>query len=82
MSIPDTTANGKRALELAIIHAFFLPGSAAHVAAAFSTGSKRLHASDIQRIWDAAKARGELPKISRPARGPRDHRAKRQRAGA
>lgn len=77
---PDTTPNGKRALELAIIHAFFLPGSAAHVATAFSTGSKRLHARDIQRIWDAAKARGELPKINRSPRGPKEPAKGRVRA--
>lgn len=80
MSIPDTTPRGKRALELAIIHAFFLPGSAAHVATAFSTGEKKLHAADIRRIWDAAKARGELPKLNRPAGGPKDRMLKRERA--
>jgi len=66
---PDTR-QGKRALELAIIHAWFGPGSAAHIAQAFSTGAKTLHASDVQRIWDAAKQSGELPKINRPNGGP------------
>lgn len=79
MSIPDTSANGKRALELAIIQAFFLPGSAAHVATAFSTGARKLHARDIQRIWDAAKENGELPKLNRPPGGPKDRLLKRER---
>ena len=82
MSIPDTSPRGKRALELAIIHAFFLPGSAAHVATAFSTGARKLHAGDIRRIWDAAKEKGELPKINRPAGGPKDRVLKRARARA
>jgi hypothetical protein len=80
VSVPDTTPNGKRALELAIINAFFLPGSAAHVATAFSTGARRLHAGDIRRIWDTAKEKGELPKINRPTGGPKDRTLKRERA--
>ena len=68
---PDT-ANARRALELAIINAFFLPGSAAHFAVAFSTLTKKLHADDIYKIWEAAKARGDLPKIARPEGGPRE----------
>lgn len=60
MTVADTSPQAKRALELAIIGAFFLPGSAAHVATAFSTATRRLHASDVQRIWEAAKARGDL----------------------
>ncbi|MET4341985.1 hypothetical protein [Bradyrhizobium sp. RT9a] len=80
MSVADTSPRGKRALDLAIIHAFFLPGSAAHVATAFSTGGRKLHAGDIRRIWDAAKERGELPKINRPAGGPKDRMLKREQA--
>lgn len=65
--------NARRALELAIIGTFFQPNvSAATIAAAFSTGARKLHASDVQRIWDAAKERGDLPKINRPNRGPRE----------
>lgn len=62
----------KRALEIAIEQAFFLRGSAAHFATVFSTGAKKLHAADIQRIWDAAKEKGDLPKINRPRGGPRE----------
>lgn len=79
MSIPDITPRGKRALELAIIHAFFLPGSAAHVATAFSTGARKLHAGDVRRIWDAAKETGELPKINRPPGGPKERMLKWER---
>lgn len=72
ISAPDTP-KGKRALELAIINAFFQANaSAATIAAAFSTGARKLHASDVQRIWDAAKESGELPKINRPRRGPKE----------
>lgn len=75
ISAPDTP-KGKRALELAIINAFFKPDtSAATIAAAFSTGARKLHAKDVQRIWDAAKAKGELPKLKRPNRGPRVRRS-------
>lgn len=69
---PRDTPNARRALELAIINAFFLPGTAAHVATAFSTGAKKLHAGDVTRIWAKAKERGELPKIDRPAGGPKE----------
>lgn len=68
---PRETPNAKRALELAITAAFFKPGSAAHIATAFSTGGKKLHAADVQRIWSNAKASGELPDINRPKGGPR-----------
>ena len=69
------TPKAKRALELAIIGAFFQPNvSAATIAAAFSTGAKKLHAADVQRIWDAAKESGDLPRINRPTRGPRERR--------
>ncbi len=71
ISAPDTP-QAARALELAIIEAFFLPGTAAHFAVAFSTGTKKLHADDIYRIWDKAKEAGDLPKLERPAGGPRD----------
>lgn len=67
-----TASQEKRALELAIINAFFLPGSAAHFATAFSTGKKKLSAADINRIWARAKESGELPKINRPHNGPKD----------
>jgi hypothetical protein len=67
---PKTQAD--RALELAIEHAFFLPGSAAHIAAALSMRGKKLHASDVNRIWAEAKAAGRLPRIDRPPGGPRD----------
>ena len=66
------TPQAKRALELAIINAFFLPGTAAHFATAFSTGTRKLSASDIHRIWDDAKASGDLPRLERPPGGPRD----------
>ncbi len=66
------TPSARRALELAIINAFFLPGSAAHFAVAFSTVTKKLHADDIYKIWETAKAKGDLPKIDRPEGGPRD----------
>lgn len=79
---PRDTPNARRALELAIIHAFFLPGSAAHVATAFSTGGRRLHADDVRRIWDKAKAKGDLPKLKRPANGPKAGELKRVRAKA
>jgi len=66
------TPTATRALELAIINAFFQPNaSAATIAAAFSTGAKKLHAADVQRIWDAAKEKGDLPKLNRPRRGPK-----------
>jgi hypothetical protein len=72
MIATSNTKNAQRALELAIIEAFFLPGSAAHIATAFSTGAKRLHADDIYRIWEGAKARGDLPRLDRPDGGPRE----------
>jgi hypothetical protein len=69
------TPTARRALELAIINAFFQANaSAATIAAAFSTGAKRLHARDVQRIWDAAKESGDLPKLNRPNRGPKERR--------
>lgn len=71
ISAPDTK-QGRRALEIAIEQAFFLPGSAAHFATVFSTGAKKLHATDVRKIWDAAKERGDLPKINRPHGGPKD----------
>ncbi|WP_439392370.1 hypothetical protein ACRQ5Q_22505 [Bradyrhizobium sp. PMVTL-01] len=66
----DHSPRGKRALELAVINAFFAPGSAARIAAALSTPVRKLHAADVNRIWAAAKERGDLPKIDRPAKGP------------
>ncbi len=66
------TPQAKRALELAIINAFFLPGTAAHFATAFSTGTRKLSASDIYRIWEQAKASGDLPRLERPPGGPKD----------
>jgi hypothetical protein len=74
MIAPNEKPNAKRALELAITAAFFQPGSAAHVAQAFSTGSRKLHARDVKRIWDAAKEKGGLPKINRPPGGPKQRR--------
>lgn len=71
ISAPDTP-QGKRGLELAIIEAFFLPGTAAHFAVAFSTGTRKLHADDIYKIWEEAKAAGDLPRTERPQGGPRD----------
>lgn len=71
ISAPDTK-QGRRALELAIEQAFFLPGTAAHFATVFSTGAKKLHARDIWRIWDAARERGDLPALRRPPGGPKD----------
>jgi hypothetical protein len=77
---PDTP-QGKRALELAIINAFFQPHiTAAQIAVAFSTGAKKLHAADVQRIWDAAKESGDLPKINRPSGGPKERKSERARA--
>lgn len=73
IAAPDTK-QGRDALRLAIEQAFFLPGSAAHIATAFSTGGKKLRAGDIHRIWAEAKAAEppRLPKINRPPGGPRD----------
>lgn len=71
MAIADTSPSGKRALDLAIIHAFFAAGSASHIATAFSTGGRKLHAADVMRIWKRAKQNGELPNMARPARGPK-----------
>lgn len=71
ISTPDTP-QGRRGLELAIIAAFFLPGTAAHFAVAFSTVTRKLHADDIYKIWETAKANGDLPKLERPDGGPRD----------
>ena len=70
MASPDRP-NARRALELAIIHAFFLPGSAARIAQSLSTDARPLHASDVHKIWATAKENGDLPKIDRPAGGPR-----------
>ncbi len=61
----------QRALQLAIEGAFFLPGSAAHIATVFSTGGRRLHADDVNRMWSEAKQAGRLPKLNRPKNGPR-----------
>ncbi|MFZ5792345.1 MAG: hypothetical protein ACOY3L_16760 [Pseudomonadota bacterium] len=72
--VTDDSSTGKRALELAVTHAFFTPGSAAQIAAALSTKARKLHAADVRRIWRAAKERGELPKIVRPANGPQGRR--------
>lgn len=69
IAAPDTK-QGQGALRLAIEAAFFQTGSAAHIAQAFSTGGKTLHAADVQRIWDAAKDAGRIPKINRPKGGP------------
>jgi len=69
IAAPDTE-QARRALQLAIEAAFFQAGSAAHIAQAFSTGGKKLHAADINRIWDKAKEEGRLPKLNRPNRGP------------
>lgn len=71
MIAPGTSPKDKRALQLAIIAAFFQPGSAAHIAQAFSTGGQRLRAADVQKIWNEAKARGDLPKVVRPHGGPK-----------
>lgn len=71
IATPDTK-QGRDALRLAIENAFFLPGSAAHIATAFSTGAKRLHADDINKIWAKAKEEGRIPKINRPHGGPKD----------
>jgi hypothetical protein len=56
---------------LAVVAAFFRAGSAASVAALCSTRHRKLHAGDVQRIWNEAKAKGDLPKLRRPAGGPR-----------
>lgn len=61
------TPQARRALELAIIAALWQPGSAAHIAVAFSTGSRKLHATDVQKIWEEAKEKGDLPKLNRPS---------------
>lgn len=71
IAAPDTR-QGRRALELAIEAAFFLPGSATHFATAFSTGGRKLHAADVNRIWAKAKQANRLPKINRPHGGPRE----------
>lgn len=63
------------ALDRAIVEAFFLPGSAAHVALCFSTKTRKLSASDVYRIWNEAKERGDLPHLNRPRGGPRDGEA-------
>lgn len=78
---PDTK-QGRGALRLAIEHAFFLPGSAAHIATAFSTGARRLHASDVQRIWAEAKDADppRLPRLNRPHGGPKDREIIKERA--
>lgn len=76
ISAPDTK-QGQDALRLAIEAAFFQSGSAAHIASAFSTGGKKLHAADVQRIWDKAKEDGRLPKLNRPNRGPTGERKRR-----
>jgi hypothetical protein len=64
----------KRALQLAIERAWFGAGSASHIAQAFSTSAKQLHASDVQKIWADAKDRGDLPRVQRPNRGPKARR--------
>ena len=64
ISAPDTP-QGRRSLELAIIGAWWGTGSAAHIATAFSTGARKLHASDINEIWAKAKLEGHLPKLNR-----------------
>lgn len=73
IAAPDTK-QGRDGLRLAIEQAFFLPGSAAHIALAFSTGGKTLHASDVMRIWAEAKDADppRLPRINRPHGGPKD----------
>lgn len=79
ISTPDTPS-GRRGLELAIINAFYLQGTAAHFAVAFSTVTKKLHADDIYKIWDAAKERGDLPRLERPDGGPKDRTVERIKA--
>jgi hypothetical protein len=79
ISTPDTP-NGRRALELAIINAYWLPGTAAHFATAFSTVTKKLHADDIYKIWEQAKINGDLPKLERPDGGPKDRSVERIKA--
>lgn len=73
IAAPDTK-QGRDALRLAIEQAFFLPGSAAHIATAFSTGGRKLHASDVMKIWAEAKDADppRLPRINRPHGGPKD----------
>lgn len=44
----------------------------AHIAVAFSSGAKKLHADDIYRIWETAKTKGDLPKLERPEEGIRE----------
>lgn len=61
-----------RSLDRAITNAFFLPGSAAHIALCFSTRTRKLTSSDVYRIWNEAKERGDLPHLNRPKGGPRD----------
>lgn len=74
IATPDTP-QGRRALELAIINMYFQPNfSAAQIAVAFTTGAKKLHASDVTTIWAKAKEAGDLPKLDRPAKGPRQLR--------
>lgn len=73
IAAPDTK-QGRDSLRLAIEHAFFLPGSAAHIATAFSTGGKRLHAADVTKIWAEAKAAGRLPQLERPSESRRERK--------
>lgn len=73
IDLPETEQS-RRAQLLAIEAAFLQPGSAATVAQIFSTASRKLHASDISRIWSDAKAAGRLPNISRPPGGPNPDR--------
>lgn len=74
ITAPDTP-NAQRALKLAIINMYFDPHfSAAQIALAFSTGAKKLHASDIHQIWAEAKEAGDLPKLDRPSKPPRQLR--------
>lgn len=77
------TPQRTRALELAIIDTFFNPAlSAAQIAVAFSSGSKKLHAADVLKIWAEAKARGDLPKLNRPQRRARGSNSEKSKAQA
>jgi hypothetical protein len=65
------TSDIRQQRERAVIHAFFLPGSAARIAASLSAPGEVLHAADVSRIWRDAKRRGDLPAIDRQPGGPR-----------
>lgn len=56
----------------AILLAWFGPGTAVEVGIRFRTTTRR-----VQDIWHAGKARGDLPRIVRPAGGPRTAEARR-----